>query len=136
MHRRIAKALPCFILLGATAGVPLRCARVKIPAVVIDPYAAALKLSQQLPDVCERSAFQVQKAHHHISHLYAGVVDIVLHVHLVPGGAQQAHKRIAQDCIAQMADVRGLVGINAGVLDQCMTPGQFRRSLRRRRSAF
>ncbi len=33
-------------------------------------------------------------------------------------GAQQAHEGIAEDGVAQMADVRGLVGIDAGVLDQ------------------
>ncbi len=60
----------------------------------------------------------MQKSHHHIGHLHAGVVDVVLHIHLLPGGAQQAHERIAQNGVAQVADVRGLVGIDAGVLDE------------------
>jgi hypothetical protein len=62
----------------------------------------------------------VQESHHHIGHLHAGVVDVVLHVHLLPGGAQQAHERVAENGVAQVADVRGLVGIDAGVLDQRM----------------
>ena len=60
----------------------------------------------------------MQKAHHHIGHLHAGVVDVVLHVHLLPGGAQQAHKGVAENGVAQVADVRGLVGIDAGVLHE------------------
>jgi glycerol-3-phosphate responsive antiterminator len=60
----------------------------------------------------------MQKAHHHIGHLHAGVVDVVLHVDLLAGGAQQAHKRVAENGVAQVADVRGLVGIDAGVLDK------------------
>ena len=34
------------------------------------------------------------------------------------GGAQQAHERVTQNGVAQVADVRGLVRIDAGVLDQ------------------
>ena len=70
----------------------------------------------------------MQESHHHIGHLHAGVVDVVLHVHLLPGGAQQAHERIAQDCVAQVADVRGLVGIDAGVLDEAMDAARRPRS--------
>ena len=63
----------------------------------------------------------MQKAHHHIGHLHAGVVDVVLHIDLLPGSAQQADECVAQNGVAQMSDVRGLVGIDAGVLDQRMT---------------
>ena len=63
---------------------------------------------------------KMQKSHHHIGHLHAGVIDVILYIHLLPGGAQQAHKRVAQNGVAQVADVRGLVGIDAGVLDQGM----------------
>ena len=34
------------------------------------------------------------------------------------GGAQQANEGVAEDRVAQVADVRGLVGIDAGVLDE------------------
>ena len=33
-------------------------------------------------------------------------------------GAQQPHERVAENGIAQVADVRRFVGIDAGVLDQ------------------
>ena len=69
----------------------------------------------------QRLAFEMQKADHHIGHLDAGVVDVVLHIDLLSGGAQQAHEGVAENGVAQMADVRGLVGIDAGVLDQRMS---------------
>ena len=62
----------------------------------------------------------MKEADHDIRNLHAGVVDVVLHVDLLPGGAQQAHEGVAEDGIAQMADVRGLVGIDAGVLHKGM----------------
>ena len=67
-----------------------------------------------------RFAFEVQEADDHVGHLHAGVVDVVLHIDLLAGGAQQAHEGVAQNGVAQMADVRGLVGIDAGVLHQRM----------------
>ncbi len=54
---------------------------------------------------------------HHVGHLHAGVVDVVLHLDGAAARAQHAHERVAQDRVAQMADVRGLVGIDVGVLD-------------------
>ena len=54
----------------------------------------------------------------HVRNLHAGVVDVVLDVDGVSGSAQQADKGVAEDGVAQMADVRRLVGIDAGVLDQ------------------
>ena len=62
----------------------------------------------------------MQKADHHIGNLHAGVVDVILYIDLLARGAQQAHKGVAEDGIAQMADVRGLVGVDGGVLNQCM----------------
>ena len=49
--------------------------------------------------------------------LHAGVVDVILHFDAPPGAAQHAHQRIAQRGVAQVADVRGLVGIDVGVFD-------------------
>ncbi len=53
-----------------------------------------------------------------VGDLHTGVVDVVLHRDLVTGCAQQTHKGIAQDSVAQMADVRSFVGIDAGVLNK------------------
>ncbi len=71
----------------------------------------------------------MQKPDHHIGDLHAGVVDVVLHIDLLSRGAQQADKRIAENRVAQMPDVRSLVGIDAGMLHQRMV-------LRGRRAAF
>ena len=72
----------------------------------------------QLLNLLLRLALQANESDHHVGHLHAGVVDVVLHVDGVPGGAQQANKSVAQNGVAQMPDVRRLVGIDAGVLDQ------------------
>ena len=60
----------------------------------------------------------MNESDHHVGHLDAGVVDVVLNVDGVSGGAQQANESVAQDGVAQVPDMRGLVGIDAGVLDQ------------------
>ena len=67
-----------------------------------------------------RLAFEMEEADDHVGDLDAGVVDVVLHVDFLAGGAEQADECVAEDGVAQVADVRGLVGIDAGVLDQCM----------------
>src|SRR5665213_2033090 len=72
------------------------------------------------------------KAHYHIGNLHSGVVNVVLHIHFLPGSAQQLYKRVAQDCVAQVSNVRGLVGIDAGMLHQRM---KSRRGTRRSLSA-
>ena len=59
----------------------------------------------------------MQKADDHVRDLHAGVVDVILHFDALPGAAQQADEGVAQRRIAQVADVRGLVGIDVGVLD-------------------
>ena len=66
---------------------------------------------------------------HDIGNLDPGVVNVVLHVDMLPGGAQQTHKGVAQDRVAQMTDVRSLVGIDAGVLDQGMKMALLVRSI-------
>ncbi len=61
---------------------------------------------------------QVHETDHHVRNLHAGVVDVVLDVDGVSGRAQQSDKGVAQDCVAQMADVCRLVRVDAGVLHQ------------------
>ena len=60
----------------------------------------------------------MNESDHDIGHLHPGVVDVVLDIDAVIGRAQQPHKRIAQDGVAQVSNVSSLVGIDAGVLDQ------------------
>ena len=61
--------------------------------------------------------FKLRQAHDHVGDLHAGVVDVVLHVDLASGRAQQANEGVAQDGVAQMPDMRGFVGIDRRVLD-------------------
>ena len=70
----------------------------------------------------------MQKADNDVGNLDAGVVDVVLHVDFAAGGAEQADKRVAEDCVAKMADVRGLVGIDGGMFDKGMSPLSGRRT--------
>ena len=93
--------------------IPLRDAGIEVPAVVVE-----LRLAGQLLDFRARLLFQMQKAHDDVRHLHAGVVDVVLHIDFPARRAQQANKGVAENCVAQMADVRGFIRIDAGVLDQ------------------
>jgi hypothetical protein len=108
VQRCRARLQVCFVLL-----VPLRDAGVEIPAVVIEARLAASCF-----DLGARLLLDVQKPDHHVGNLHAGVVDVVLNVHFPAGKTQQADKRVAENGVAQMSDVRGFVGIDAGVLDQ------------------
>ena len=60
----------------------------------------------------------MQKSDDNVCHLRASIVDVVLNIHFPAGKLQQADKRVAEDGIAQVADMGGFVGIDAGVLDQ------------------
>ncbi len=69
----------------------------------------------------------MDQADHYVRDLNPGVVDVVLYIDLLARRLEQAHKRVAQNGIAQMADVRRLVGIDAGMLHQRMQRAQRRR---------
>ena len=57
-----------------------------------------------------------------VGDLDAGVVDVVLDADLVAAlvgvGAEEALEGVAEDGVAEVADVRGLVRVDAGVLDE------------------
>ena len=91
--------------------VPLRGAGIHIPADVIEA-----RLRRQGANLGLGFFLQMHEADHHVGHLHAGVVNVVLHRHLRAVRSQQPHKAIAQDSVAQMPHVRRLVGIDAGVL--------------------
>ncbi len=97
------------LVLG-TRRVELAHARVQVPAVVVE-------LARDALHVGERLLLEVQEAHHHVGHLDAGVVDVVLDAHVEAAVAQQPHERVAEAGVAQVADVGGLVRVDARVLD-------------------
>ena len=61
--------------------------------------------------------FQIVKADDDIGHLDAGVIDVVLHFDLAAAVAEHADEGVAQDGVAQVADVGGFVGVDVGVFD-------------------
>ena len=99
--------------------IPLRNLGIQIPAVVVEaPFASG----NQRFNFRLRLLRHPLEAHHHVGHLHARVVDVVLHIHLVACRAQQPHQRVAQNRVAQMPDVRRLVRIDRGVLHQHLAP--------------
>jgi len=82
---------------------------IQVPAQVVEPALDGGDLGDAL-------VLQVQEADDHVSHLHAGVVDVVLHLHPPAVEAEQAHEAVAQDGVAQVPDVGRLVGIDVGVL--------------------
>jgi hypothetical protein len=65
----------------------------------------------------------MRESHHYVGDLHAGVIDVVLDIDFPAGVTQQTDEGIAEDGVAQVADVGGLVGIDAGVLDQNFPAG-------------
>ncbi len=102
--------------------VPLRNLRVQIPADVVEPRVRLQQLRHPAAHSIEIHAFQGRNRNHNVRHLHAGVVDIVLHAGRVAGlviiGPHHAREAVAENCVAQMPDVRGLVRIDARVFDQ------------------
>ena len=90
----------------------LRGFRVQVPAQIIKPWFV-----REFPHLFQRFLLHLAKRNHHVRHLHAGVINVVLHGNFVARVAQHPHHRVAQHRIAQVPDVRGLVGIDAGVLD-------------------
>src|SRR5579872_4040620 len=93
--------------------VPARSPGIDVPAVVIEARLVCKSL-----DFGMGLFLQMRKADHYIGHLDAGVVDVILDVDFPSRIAQQANERVAENRVAQMPNVRGLVGIDARVLDQ------------------
>ena len=68
-------------------------------------------------DVLEVVLLELAEADDDVGHLHAGVVDVVLHFDRVAAEAQHAHERVAERRVAKVADVRRLVRVDRGVLD-------------------
>src|SRR5579885_2161008 len=93
--------------------VPLRNARIKVPAVVIKSRMAC-----ELHDFLARLLLQMYEPDDDISHLHASIVDVVLDIHFPVRESKQANERITQDCVSQMPDMRGFIGIDTRMLDE------------------
>ena len=62
----------------------------------------------------------MQKSQHHIGHLDARIVDVVLHFHALSRITQDARERIPQHGIPQMPDMRGFIRIDGCMLHDCL----------------
>ncbi len=103
-------------------GVPLGDAGVEVPAVEVDALVGLEELGEEFASAREGFAFEVDEADDDVRDLDAGVVDVILHAYFVTAlevvGAEKALEGVAEDGVAEVADVGGLVGIDAGVLDE------------------
>ena len=108
--------------LVGVGGVPLGDAGVEVPAVEVDALVGFEEFGEEFACAREGLAFEVDEADDDVCDLDAGVVDVVLHADFVAAlvvvGAEEALEGVAEDGVAEVADVRGLVGIDAGVLDE------------------
>src|ERR1700739_1555949 len=75
-------------------------------------------MSTESFDLSSGFFLDMQKANDHVRNLNAGVVDIVLDIDFPARAAQQTYESVTEDGVAKMANVRRLVGINAGVFAQ------------------
>jgi hypothetical protein len=85
---------------------------VEIPAVVVE---AVLHGRHFHADGTE--PFHVEETNHDVGDLHAGVVDVVLDLDRMAGVAQDTGHGVAEDGVSYMPDVRGFIGIDAGVFD-------------------
>ena len=110
---------PCVVLL-----VPLRHPRVEVPAVVVEPG-----LRDEPAHVADVLALELPQPDHHVGHLHAGVVDVVLDLDVGPAEPQQPAQGVAEGGVAEVADVGRLVRVDGGVLDDGLLalPGGGRR---------
>ena len=65
----------------------------------------------------------MRETDHYIGDLHTGIVDVVLDIDFSTRITQQPDKCVSQHRIPQVADMRRLVGINTGVLNQNLARG-------------
>jgi hypothetical protein len=108
--------------LAGVGGVPLGDAGVEVPAVVVDALVGFEEFGEKFTCAGEVFVFEVDEAYDYVCDLDAGVVDVVLYAYFITGlvrvGTEEALEGVAEDGIAEMADVGGFVGIDAGVFDE------------------
>ena len=92
--------------------VPLGDLRVEIPAVIVEA-----RLRRQSAHLLERDPLERLEPDDDVGDLHAGVVDVVLHLDRHAAEAEHTDERVAEGRVADVADVRGLVRVDGGVLD-------------------
>ncbi|XWK71073.1 hypothetical protein RBB80_18810 [Tunturiibacter gelidiferens] len=116
-----ADLLACVDVFGI-GGVPLGDSGVEIPAVEVDALVGLEELGEEFAGAGECFAFEVDEAYDYVCDLDAGVVDVILNADFVAGfeavGTEEALEGVAEDGVAEVANVSGFVGVDAGVLDE------------------
>src|SRR5271168_530021 len=107
--QRFSAHFCCVCFVGAEE---LRGLGVNVPAVVIE-----MRLHGHHFDADRRTLFHEEQADDHVGDLHAGVIDVILNLYAMAGVAQDADQGVAEHGVAYVADVRGLVRVDAGVLD-------------------
>src|SRR5215813_8155911 len=98
--------------------VALRNTCIEIPAVIVERLGRSLALLNKSPNIFQRPVFEMLESNYNIGHLNPSIVDVILHIDVIVGRSQKANKRVAQNGVAQMPNMRGFIGIDAGVLHQ------------------
>src|SRR5581483_9127383 len=93
--------------------VELEDPRIKVPAVVVEPHSG---VTNEILDLLDPFLLKMDEPDDNVSHLDARVVDVVLNFDRVTSKLEQPREGIAQNGVAQMPNVRRLVGIDAGML--------------------
>src|SRR5882724_9134146 len=93
---------------------------VEVPAIIIEADGG---IGNQRLHIGGGFVLEVIEPDHYVGNLNAGVIDVVMHFHLMTGGAQHADKGVAQDRVAQVTDVRSLIRVDIGVLDDDLLAG-------------
>ena len=106
--------------------VPRGDLRVEVPAVVVESGLRGEGLH-----LVESQRLQCLERDDDVGHLHAGVVDVVLDLYLAPLEAEQPGQRIPEHRVAQVPDVRRLVGVDGGVFDDGLAGRRGRRRGRR-----
>src|SRR5205807_7187966 len=94
---------------------------VQIPAVIVERLFCWQRTIKRL-DVIERHVLDMHEAHDDIRDLHARIIDVVLHLDAIAGSLENFDEGVANNGVAHVADVRGLVGIDAGMLDHQLPP--------------
>jgi len=93
--------------------------RVEIPAVIVEWMVFRERRIERF-DPLEVHLLDMKKSDDDVSHLDAGVVDVILDFDAVAGSLQDAYEGVAQHGVAHVTDVRGFVWVDARVLDHLL----------------
>src|SRR2546423_6219866 len=113
------QTLRVFLRVGIAAAVEQTDARVQVPAVVVERVLVRERCVEAA-HVFERHAFEMDEADDNVCDLDAWVVNVVVNFRKLAARAEYSDERVADDGVAKVSDVRGLVRIDARVLDHAL----------------